>query len=245
MTRIAIMQPTFLPWLGYFALMDVVDRFVFLTDVQFIKRSWQRRNNIKGPNGPVMLSLPVASKPSRPMIHEARLADTPFGPKLLATLDGLLGRAPFWDCARALVADSIDQSQGQVAQLNISFITHFAKEIGITTPCVCSAQTSYEITDNKSDRLLAICRAYGATQYLSPPGSYDYLAVDNPFANTEVALQFFAYDHPVYDQPYGAFVSHMSALEALAYVGPQHLLGLIRSGLRPALSLSDQGKILS
>ena len=62
---LAVMQPTFLPWVGYFALMDRVDRFVFLDDVQFDKRSWQQRNRIKTANGPLWLTVPVLTKGRR------------------------------------------------------------------------------------------------------------------------------------------------------------------------------------
>ena len=62
MTTVAIMQPTYLPWLGYFALMDRVDTFVYLDSVQFARRSWQQRNRIRSADGEVMLTIPVAKK---------------------------------------------------------------------------------------------------------------------------------------------------------------------------------------
>ena len=61
MTRVAIMQPTYLPWCGYFGLMHAVDVFVLLDSVQFARRSWQQRNQIKGVNGAQWLSVPVAA----------------------------------------------------------------------------------------------------------------------------------------------------------------------------------------
>ena len=104
MTRVAIMQPTFLPWLGYFALIGSVDHFVFLDDVQFSKQSWQSRNRIKGPNGPVMLSLGISRAKSKPVIADVELAQTGFEGKLIASVKGALGPAPF---AELLILESV------------------------------------------------------------------------------------------------------------------------------------------
>ena len=82
MTSVAIMQPTYLPWLGYFALMDRVDIFVFLDSVQFERRSWQQRNRIKGPDGPRMLTVPVFKKGLRDQrIDEVRIDPSAGFPK--------------------------------------------------------------------------------------------------------------------------------------------------------------------
>ena len=62
---VGIMQPTYLPWMGYFELIDRSDCFVFLNDVQFQKKSWQHRNRIKGANGDILLSVPVQTKGRR------------------------------------------------------------------------------------------------------------------------------------------------------------------------------------
>ena len=78
MTTVAVMQPTFLPWMGYFALMHQVQDFVFLDNVQFSKRSWQCRNRIKGDNGPLMISMPIDKSNSRKLISEVQLANIEF-----------------------------------------------------------------------------------------------------------------------------------------------------------------------
>jgi aspartate/methionine/tyrosine aminotransferase len=69
MTRVAIMQPTYLPWAGYFGLMQSVDLFIILDSVQFAKRSWQQRNQIKTMNGPLWLTVPVSSKGKRDQFY--------------------------------------------------------------------------------------------------------------------------------------------------------------------------------
>lgn len=232
------MQPTFLPWLGYFALIAQADRFVFLDDVQFSKQSWQSRNRIKGPNGEVMLSLSVARKPSKPLIMDAKLAETGFETKLLKTVQSCLGKAPYYP----LVADILDQGFAKIPQglsaVNRSIITAIAQATGIGTPMVLASESGIP-GGEKSDRLLAFCEALGASHYLSPVGAYGYLSADNPFATSSVTLGFQSFRHPAYPQFFGAFQSHLAAIDALAHVGPDGFLPLVRSGIQPPHSIED------
>jgi len=103
MTVVAIMQPTYLPWLGYFGLMDRVDTFVYLDSVQFARRSWQQRNRIKSERGEVMLTVPVAKKGLR----DQKIADVEilYGPDFSAPTHrhghGVLSPVGFFRRSRA------------------------------------------------------------------------------------------------------------------------------------------------
>lgn len=234
----AIMQPTFLPWLGYFALIDRVDRFVFLDDVQFSRQSWQSRNRVRGPNGEILLSVPVSRKPSRPLISEARFVTGSFEDKMLRTLGQALSYAPHGDAACALLRAAFDQADGLLSELNIGFITELCSATGIATPL---SRSSAIVSDPKdrSDRLISICSTVGAGAYVSPPGSWGYLQSDNPFSASGVELTFLNYSHPVYPQKGPGFMTHMSAIEAFAVVGPDTFLTLVRSGMLPDLQTRD------
>jgi len=234
MTQVAIMQPTFLPWLGYFALIDRVDRFLYLDDVQLSRQSWQTRNRLKGPQGPVMLSLPVARKPSLPMIQEARLADTGFERAMMITARHLLGRAPFAPLALSILEQGLNTAGGNLATLTITMIEAICTATAITTPRNRTSHMTVPSGD-KIARLVALCRAAGAAAYLSPMGAADYLEGDTAFAAAGIDLGFFNFEHPVYPQSFPPFLGHMSALDALAHVGPDAFLPLIRSGIRPDL----------
>src|SRR5690606_18331465 len=187
LTRLAIMQPTFLPWLGYFALIDRVDRFVYLDDVQLSRQSWQTRNRLKGPQGPVMLGLPVARKPSLPMIRDARLAPTGFEAKLIATAQQLLGRAPFGDLAVGMLEHGLTGCGGSLAALNIAVIEAICDATGIDTPRSRASDLTIT-TQDRIERLVALCRATGCTSYLSPPGAAEYLGDGGAFTAAGVTL---------------------------------------------------------
>lgn len=235
---LAIMQPTFLPWIGYLALMEQADLFVFLDDVQFSKQSWQSRNRLKGTGGEVLLSLPVARKPSKPLISEARLVDNGFETKLVKTLRATLGRAPHYPLVAGIVEQGLALREHGLSSVNRAIITAIAEATGIDTP-IHLASASGVPGGEKSERLLAFCHALGASDYLSPVGSYAYLAANNPFEGSDVRLCFQHFAHPVYPQLFGLFQSHLSALDALAHVGVDGFRPLLRSGIHPPYSLDD------
>ena len=239
MKRVAIMQPTFLPWLGYFALLDAVDEFVYLDDVQLSRQSWQTRNRIAASGGVLTLSLDVARKPSRPTIAEARLAaDTGRRRKLLRTVAAALAGAPHGPLVESLLEAAFDAAGDSLATLNITLIEAIAACTGIDTARRRASGLDVPPME-KSTRLLAICRRLGADEYLSPIGSADYLAEADPFAGSEVALRLLDYEHPRYRQAGDGFESHLAAIDALAWVGPEAFLPLARSGMRRPLALAE------
>ena len=235
---VAVMQPTFLPWMGYFALMSEVDAFVFLDDVQFVKRSWQRRNRLAGPNGEVVVGLPVAGKPSRPLLSEARLADQPIVEEIMPRIEGCLGKAPHWPLLEAMLERAFTRIPEGLSAVNIQLIRDMAEALNFTPQIMVSSQMNLPQVDRAS-RFPTICRALGATRYHSPVGSAEYLAEDRPFDGTEITLTFQNFHHPVYDQGKGAFLSHMAAADAFARLGPEATRDLILSGVHSPLSETE------
>lgn len=238
MRNAAIMQPTFLPWLGYFALIDAVDRFVFLDDVQFSKQSWQCRNRVLGPNGPVILGLPIARKPSKPLILNARLADLPVPDDILSRAQGCLGRAPHWALVEQILSDGLSHTESGLAAINIELIIRLAEVLGLHADFSRASQL-LPAPGDKSERLLTICNALEVKEYLSPMGALDYLTEVNPFSEATVRLRFQTFEHPIYAQRWGEFTSHMSVIDALAYLGPDATAALIRSGTKAPRTIDD------
>lgn len=232
----AIMQPTFLPWLGYFSLIAQADDFVFLDDVQFTKQSWQNRNRISGPNGPVLLSLPVARKPSFPLINEARFGQPDFERKLVARIKGCLGKAPHWPLVERLLETGLARSSHGLSAVNIGFIRDICSEIGIDATFHQTSRMNLPDFE-RSERLLRICERLKAGIYLSPVGSAGYLRDSNPFSEQGVRLRFMSFAHPQYAQARHAFQSHMSIIDALAWTGPDETRRMIIKGIGTPLGI--------
>jgi hypothetical protein len=238
MRSAAIMQPTFLPWLGYFALIEAVDCFVFLDDVQFSKQSWQSRNRVLGPNGAMILGLPVARKPSKPLIRDTRLADRPVRDEILGRAQGCLGTAPYWALVEQILSDGLARPEAGLAAVNIGLIKRLVEVLDLNVKFVQSSDLVVTSAD-KSGHLLAICDALEVSEYLSPMGALDYLTEINPFSEATVRLRFQTFEHPTYTQRWGEFTSHMSVIDALAYLGPDGTAALIRAGTKAPRTIDD------
>ncbi len=231
MTSVAIMQPTYLPWIGYFALMDQVNIFVFLDSVQFDKRSWQQRNRIRNALGEQYLTVPVMSKGKQ----EQKIIDVEIDPtqkfkkKHLASIQSHYSKAQYFKEYWAEFQEIYEKQTEKLIDLNLNLIHWFSEKLGIET----ELRRSSEIPNKgeKADLLFSICKVLNATQYVSPLGSKDYLVKHNPFENSQIELSYINYDQPQYQQVYTGFVPYLSTIDLLMNEGDSSL-EIIRSGYK-------------
>lgn len=228
MTTVAIMQPTYLPWLGYLALIDQADVFVLLDDVQFERRSWQQRNRIKGPAGAVTLTVPVHKAPRETRIRDIRVNfDHNFPEAHRATIEHAYKRASHFADYQEELAAHFDDPPSLLHELNVKLIHWMAAKLEAVARFVSSSALA--ATGRKDAYLAAICEELGATEYLSPQGSRDYLAESSFFRH--IPVRYLEFDHPTYPQLHGPFVSHLSAVDLLFNVGPG-ASDVLRAGYR-------------
>lgn len=238
MKTVAIMQPTFMPWLGYFALIDSVDEFVYLDDVQYTKRSWQSRNRIKANTKELMLSIGVEKKTTTNSIKDVRFADSYKHAKLMKTLRANLAKAPHFELCEFIIDRAYADSENFLSRFNTGIIDRVADACGITTKRTLASTLDIEAQE-KATRLLSFCQHLKADHYLSPVGSYDYLSQYNPFSDSSVNLQFLNYHHPEYVQGKADFLPYMACIDALAWTGADQFLNLVQSGMRKPLDITD------
>jgi hypothetical protein len=240
MTRVAIMQPTYLPWMGYFDLIDQVDRFVLLDTVQFDKRSWQCRNRIRTAKSELeWLTVPaIVSGRRHQAIRDVEFADPRFLQRHVTSIRHAYTSAPFF----AALVDQLEEvlrrgaDSRHLSALNEAIIVWLAGLLGIATPIVRAS--NLHIDGRRSDLLAMICQRLGATRYLSPPGSVGYLADERgAFEKRGIAIEIQCFEHPVYQQNRPGFVSHASILDALFNLGPEETARSLRSGRREAVTL--------
>jgi len=235
--KVAISQPTYLPWLGYFDIIDQVDIFVFLDSVQFEKRSWQQRNRIKTPDGLRWLTVPVmVSGRWTQKIHEVEIQDSDFGAKHLRSIESNYQRAPFFDryfpemksilCGRSFGS--------RLAELNLELISWFCSRLGVKTRIVRSSQMTAE--GARSKLLLGLCRQLDAGVYLTSLGAANYLLGDLAlFSEAGITVSFQHFEHPEYRQLFPPFCPFASVLDLIFNEG-ENALSLIRSGRRAAFT---------
>jgi len=219
--RIAIAQPTYLPWLGYFDLIDQVDAFVFLDTVQFEKQSWQQRNRIKTAAGLQWLTVPVRIKGrSTQAIQDVEIAEPLFYIKHLHLISEHYRNAcnfkDFYPAFSSLLKHLAQD--GRLAEMNMRLIEWFAARLRIRTPLLRSSRLG--VQGKRSTLNLTICEALGADEYYSAVGSADYLLQDvNLFLDRGIAVFFQNYRHPEYGQLFPPFSSFASIIDLLMNEG--------------------------
>ena len=217
--RIAVLQPSYLPWLGYLDQIARSDAFIFYDDVQFDKNGWRNRNRIRNRSseGCGWLTVPVRLSSHFPKIIEVEI-DTrvPWQRKHLATLASEYARAPFHE--RLIdFTDFFKRPYHSLADAAIDSVRALMKGFKIATPLYRSSQLGLE--GDRNTRLLNLCKHFGATHYLSGVAARTYLDVPL-FKNNGITVEWQSYEHPTYPQRYEPFISHLSAIDALLNVGP-------------------------
>jgi len=217
--RIAILQSNYIPWKGYFDLINSVDEFILYDTAQFTKNDWRNRNRIKTPRGIAWLTIPVSHHFGQ-TIHETRVSDPAWGQKHWSSLLQNYGGAPhFRDYAPRFDSLYRDMaSEEYLSAINYRFLREVCEIIGIGTPITWSR--GYRLADGKIERLVNLCRQAGADEYLSGPAAKDYLQ-EEPFSDAGVTVAYMDYSgYPEYHQLYPPFEHRVSILDLIFNEGP-------------------------
>ncbi len=233
----AIMQPTYLPWMGFFDLIDQVDRFVFLDNVKLEKSSWHVRNRIKSANGPIFLTVTVTAPNGRlnTNINDAELDyRKPWPAKHMKSLQMCYQKAKHYDEMSCFIKELLSHDYLQLSELNIHIIKAISDRLGIKTDYFVSSKMQ-PIAGVNDARLVGICQKLESKQYLSPQGSAAYLEKKTPGGKlVEAGIELFYqnFEHLSYRQRFGEFTSHLSIVDCLMNLGFQDTIDIIRSGRR-------------
>ena len=222
-SRVAvILQPSYLPWLGYFAQLHRSDVFVFYDDVQFDKESWRNRNRIKGPCGAQWLSVPVlTSGQNWPSNRDVRIDNSaPWRRKHLRSLEQHYARAPYFADYIPMFSELYERTWTYLIDLNVAAFYLMAEMIGIRRPIRFSSEL--QVGGGKVERLVNICRAIGADAFYEGAAGRAYIDHET-FARGGVRLEYQEYRHPEYPQLHPPFVPYLSAVDLLFNCGPKSL----------------------
>lgn len=241
---IAIMQPTFCPWLGYFDLIDRVDAFVYLDDVQLSRQSFQTRNRIKG-TSPQPRWLSVPHEHGTPLVDRL-IASTPIvdpngaGNRVANVLASFYRGSPWLAEVDDLLRRAF-ASQQMLGALNIAIINGVCEYLGIDTRRVLS--TDLGVEERRSGKVMGILNNLAWGTYVAVPGAVDYMVSDGVFEPLGDRVLVQSFETVAYHQRgEGDFTSHMSILDALLEVGPESTLEVIRAGRRPLRTLIEVAK---
>lgn len=215
--RIAISQSNYIPWKGYFDMINSVDEFVLYDDVQYTKGDWRNRNFIKTPQGLKWLSIPVSASTSI-NINEVLIADASWNSKHWKIIRHVYTKAPgFAFYSKAINQLYEEARQEKLSDINRHFLEGICDLLEITTPITWS--TDYKSGGDKSQRLLDICMQANANVYVSGPAAKVYLDTEL-FSRHRIAVEWMDYQgYPEYPQLCGEFNHNVSIIDLLFSVG--------------------------
>jgi hypothetical protein len=223
--KCVILQPSYIPWRGYFHQIAKADVFVFYDDVQYDKRGWRNRNRIKTPHGTQWLTIPVHSKGAQ--THNIPIYDIPicwdnnWNKDHYLTLESAYAKAPFFQRYQPLLQDFYAREPELLADFTIDTTLALARELGIKgTEFLRSS--SLNVEGSKTDRLIHILSTLGADHYISGPSARDYIE-EHKFEAAGITLEYMHYDYPEYPQLYPPFDPQVSILDLILMTGPDAL----------------------
>jgi len=222
---VVILQPSYIPWRGYFDLIRRADLFIFYDDVQYDKHGWRNRNQIKSPQGKQWLTIPVHSAG---VTHGIEIRDVkidwskPWQKNHLKALTISYNKAPYFKKYLPLLEKFYSRRDESIADFAIETTKELARELGIRDTRFMRASELEGINGQKTDRLIQILTKVGTTHYISGPSARDYIEQEK-FEAASISLEYIVYDYPEYPQLYPPFDSNVTIMDLLFMTGEDAL----------------------
>jgi hypothetical protein len=221
MTTVAIHQPQYLPYLGFFQKLSQCDIFVAMDNVQFQRRGVQNRNKIKTQRGEQWLTVPVRHKTrDQELINEMQINhEQPWAQKQLGSIVTNYGKAPFFQSYIAEIEHLFAQTWNNLCDLDMALVQWMMEKLDLKVPIVYLS--NLEVEGQKSELLINICRAVDAHTYLSGTGGKRYMELAE-FKDADIQVRWQDFCFPTYDQlfPELGFIPNLSILDTLLCCGP-------------------------
>ena len=218
--KLAIMQPTFLPWPAYFGLIDYVDEFIFLDNVQFDKRSWQQRNYIISNEKKNLLTVPVLTKNKlNQSINEVRIdKSSKYINKHLTSIKMSYSKTDFYKKNIDEFSDIYNKNYNLLIDLNYNLIQFFLKKMNIKTKLLYASDLN--INEKKESLINTICMNRKCSEYISPEGSKVYLnKLDKDKMNYQT--KFYNFEYSNYTQKSIKFIKGASIVDVFFNLGDE------------------------
>ncbi len=219
MKKVAILQSNYIPWKGYFDMIAAVDEFILYDDMQYTRRDWRNRNQIKTPQGLQWITVPVHSKGKyHQKIKETEIDTTDWAKKHWDSLTKNYRRAPYFnEISNWLEPLYLTNNYTNLSYLNRSFIVAICKYLNIRT--LIKNSWDYTLCDDKTERLAELCIQAGGTEYISGPAAKDYIE-ESIFVERGIKITWFDYTgYSEYPQLWGDFIHEVSILDLLFNCG--------------------------
>ena len=228
MKTIAVMQPYFLPYLGYFQLIKAVDVFVVYDDVNFINKGWMNRNFILGRDQKQLFTLPLNKASQNKLINEIELFDfNQFKNNFKKTLEFTYKRSPYYTSGIGLVDQILEYKGGSLTQLILHSFEILLNYFDIPTRLVTSS-SMYENKHLKAqERIIDICEKEKATNYINPIGGLNLYSKEK-FEDKGIGLNFIETKELMYSQTGNSFTPYLSVIDVIMFNSQKEIIELLK-----------------
>lgn len=217
--KAAIIQPNYIPWKGYFDIINEVDVFIVLDDLQYTVRDWRNRNTIKTPNGLQWLTVPVLGGRNQRICDVRIDSSQDWKGRHLGALRHNYGKSAHFEDVYGRFAAVLAGDYELLVQLDSALLGNICDYLGIRTRILNSSEIPSEGT--KDEKLVDLCRKVGADAYLSGPAAKDYIR-PGLFEQAGISLSYKDYSgYPEYPQFFPPFAHGVTILDLLFHVGPE------------------------
>lgn len=220
MKKIAILQSNYIPWKGYFDIINSANEFVIYDDMQYTRRDWRNRNKIFTPDGVKWLSIPVEVKGKYDQkINETRVCEPDWSFKHWQTIKQFYRKAAFFDSYKNRFEDFyLSCDEAMLSNINFQLISMINDILGIKTRLRWSSE--FDLLDGQTERLLGICEQAGADVYLSGPSARGYFD-EELAAKKNIKVEWMEYSgYPEYRQLHTPFEHGVTILDLIFNEGP-------------------------
>jgi len=215
--KLGIMQPYFLPYIGYFQLMNAVDEFVIYDNIQYTKKGWINRNRILVNGKASYITLPIKKDSDHLNIVERRLADDGKERiKLIRRIDNLYHKAPKFKSVFPLIEAIILFNTNNLFGFLLHSLYQTKFYLGILTPLVISSTITIDHSLKSEEKVISICRSREAKIYINAIGGTSLYKKEN-FEKERIALRFIKSDHIEYKQFDNPFMPALSIIDVMMF----------------------------
>ena len=232
--KVAIMQPYFFPYIGYFQLMNAVDRWIAFDEIQFIDKGWINRNRILHPD-PVkewhFITLPLANRGQFDKICDISIkSEIDWRANILGKLTFYKKKAPYYNQTIDFVRYCFDSEENNLARIVIEILKKTARYLGIQTPIDTQSDMNLKLGEvqHAGQWALRISEAIGATEYINPQGGHEIFKSEE-FCDSKIKLSFFKADLIPYQQRRENFIHGLSIIDVLMFNTLEETLRLIEN----------------
>ncbi|MEG0051019.1 MAG: WbqC family protein [Terrisporobacter sp.] len=215
--KLGIMQPYFLPYIGYWQLLNAVDQYVIYDDVNFIKGGWINRNNILINNEAKLFNIQMKGASSNKLINEIEVSSNQvWKKKFLKTIESSYSKAPFYKEVYPVIEDIINCEEVNLAKYIANSISKVCDYLNINTKLIISSDIEKNNELKAQDKVIEICTNLGATEYYNAIGGQELYSYSD-FEKSGIKLSFLKTNMSEYKQFNGDFVGGLSIIDVMMF----------------------------